>query len=333
MRLPPFQYLAPRTVAEALETMARHKGKVKIVAGGTDVMNRLRQRLLNPDYVMSLKGVAGLSGMKRNKGELMIAAGTTLLDIGEAPEIRQFFQAIAESAGLVAAPPIQNVATLGGNLLQDTRCLFYNQSPLVRQAAAPCVKRGGRTCAAVKGGRRCASVYQGDMAPSLIAFDARAVLRRDGGTRTIPVASLFSGIGVRPFTIEVDEILTHIIVPIPKGAYGASYQKLRLRQGLEYPLISSAVFVGLSKKGLIDRARVVVGAAGPAPILAEKAAASLIGKRPGEAEIEEAADHAQRAARPADNLALPGEYRKKMIKVFAKRAIGGALAGLGKAGA
>ena len=159
--------------------MARHKGKVKIVAGGTDIMNRLRQRLLTLDYVMSLKGVAGLTGHEEKKGRARRSrAGTTLRDIGEAPDVRSLFPAIAESAGLAAAPPIQNMATIGGNLLQDTRCLFYNQSQLVRQAAAPCLKQGGRVCAAVKGGRRCFSVYQGDMAPSLIAFDCQAVVEK-----------------------------------------------------------------------------------------------------------------------------------------------------------
>ena len=333
MRLPPFLYLAPRTHAEALEMMRRYRGKVRICAGGTDVMNLLRLRLLTPSYVMSLKGVAGLTGIKRRRGDLAIAAGTTLRDVEEAPEIRLSLPGVAQSAGLVAAPPIRNVATIGGNLLQDTRCLFYNQSELVREAAAPCLKQGGRVCAAVKGSKRCFSVYQGDMAPSLIAFGARAIVKRKGGSRTVPVEALFSGRGTRPLFLGDDEMLTHIIIPMPKGVYGSSYQKLRLRTGLEYPLISSAVFIGVSKKGEIDRARVVIGAAGPAPIVDDEAAASLIGRRPEEVNPEEAADHAGSIARPVDNLAMAGQYRKKMAKIFTKRAIEAALAALGKAGA
>ena len=98
----------------------------------------------------------------------------------------------------MAAPPIQNIATIGGNLLQNSRCLFYNQSELVRKAAPPCIKQGGKTCAAVKGSTRCFSVYQGDMAPSLIAFNATAVLQKAGGTRRVPVSELFSHNGKRP---------------------------------------------------------------------------------------------------------------------------------------
>ena len=214
--------------------------------------------------------------------------------------------------------------------MQGTRCLFYNQSKVVREASAPCLKQGGKVCAAVKGSTRCFSVYQGDMAPSLIAFNARAVLRRDGGSRTVPVDALFSGNGTRPFSLRDDEMLTDIIIPLPRGVYGSAYQKLRLRSGLEYPLISSSVFAGVSKKGVIDRARIVIGAAGPLPLVVEKAAASLIGRKPGDADIEGAADHALRGVRPVDNLALPGLYRKKMTKVFTKRAIETALAGLGE---
>ena len=332
MRLPLFQYLSPRSTEEALEILDRYKGKVKIIAGGTDIINRLRQRLIAPQYAMSLKGVSDLTGMKKKKGQLVIAAGTTLREIVESPDMAGLV-AIAESAGLVAAPPIRNIATIGGNLLQNTRCLYYNQSELVRKAAPPCLKQGGKTCAALKSGTHCFSVYQGDMAPALIAFDASVVLRKAGGSRTIPVADLFSRNGRHPLTIGDDEILTDIFVPVPKGVYGSSYNKLRLRSGLEYPLVSSSAFLSLSKDGLIDQARVVVGAVGPAPTVVGGANAFLVGKRPAEADVDAAAENALSGARPIDNLALPGSYRKKMVKVFTKRAIEGALLSLRKAGA
>jgi len=332
MRLPLFQCLSPRSTKEALEILDRYKGKVKIIAGGTDIINRLRQRLLNPQYAMTLKGVSDLRGIKSKKGHFLISAATTLREIVESPDIAGFAAGIAESAGLVAAPPIRNVATVGGNLLQNTRCLYYNQSELVRKAAPPCLKQGGKSCAALKGGTRCFSVYQGDLAPSLIAFDASVVLKKAGASRTIPVLDLFSRNGRHPLTIGDDEILTDIVVPIPKGAYGSSYRKLRLRSGLEYPLVSSSVFLSLSKEGVIDRARVVVGAVGPAPTVVEGAAAFLVGKRPAEADVEKAAESAFSASRPIDNLALPGSYRRMMVKVFTKRAIEGALLSLRKAG-
>ncbi len=333
MRLPLFQCLSPRSTKEALELLGRYKGKVKIIAGGTDIINLLRKRLLTPQYAMTLKGVPDLRGIKAKKGQILISAATTLREVVESPDIAGRAAAIAEAAGLVAAPPIRNIATIGGNLLQNTRCLYYNQSELVRKAAPPCLKQGGKACAALKGGTRCLSVYQGDVAPSLIAFDASVVLKKPGASRTISVLDLFSRNGRHPLTIGDDEILTDIIVPIPQGVYASSYQKLRLRRGLEYPLVSSSVFLSLSKAGVIDAARVVVGAVGPAPLLVEGAGAFLVGKRPAEADVEKAAERAFSASRPIDNLALPGSYRRKMVKVFTKRAIEGAILGLRKAGA
>jgi 4-hydroxybenzoyl-CoA reductase subunit beta len=282
---------------------------------------------------MSLKGVAELTGIKKKSNEVVILAGTTLREIVESATISELFLSINQAAALVAAPPIQNIATIGGNLLQNTRCLFYNQSELVRKAAPPCIKLRGKVCAAVKGSTRCFSVYQGDMAPSLIAFDARAVLQKAGGTRKVPVSELFSHNGKSPLSIENDELLTDIILPIPRGSYGSSYQKLRMRTGLDYPLASSSVFVSVSKKGVIDQARVVIGAVGPAPMLVEQASPCLTGKRPEESAIEQAAEYAFQAAKPVNNLALPGAYRRTMVKVFTKRTIEAALRNLEKAGA
>jgi 4-hydroxybenzoyl-CoA reductase subunit beta len=333
MSLPPFHYLAPRALNEALGILSEHKGKVRIAAGGTDIVDRLKKRLVSPTYLMSLRRVPGLTGIKTKKSEIVIAAGTTVREIAESPAIADYFKSVAEAAALVAAPPIQNSATIGGNLLQNSRCLFYNQSELVRKAAAPCVKQGGKACLAVKGGTRCLSVYQGDMAPSLIAFNATAVVQKTGAKRKVPVAELFSGDGKNPLSVDDDELLTEIILPIPGGSYGSSYQKLRMRSGLDYPLASSSVFISFSKKGVVDQARVVIGAAGPAPVLVEKASSSLMGKKPGEAEIEQAAEYAFQAAQAVNNLALPGAYRKNMVKVLTRRAIEGALSDLEKAGA
>lgn len=333
MRLPSFQYLSPGTVKEALETIAAHKGKVLIVAGGTDIVNRLRQRLVSAPYVMSLKAISELKGIKKNKGELVISAGTTLREVAASPEVSGLFPALSQSASCAAAPPIRNMATIGGNLLQDTRCLFYNQSELFRKAAPACLKQGGRVCAAVKGATRCLSVYQGDLAPALIACNAKAVLKKAGSSRTVQVADIFSNKGKRPLAVEEDELLTRIVIPIPSGPYSCAYEKLRLRKGLDYPFASAAAFLSLSAKGVIDRARVVLGACGPAPVLVEDAAAFLVGRKPGDADGLSAARCALKVCRVVENVALPASYRKKMAVVMAGRAIGEALGQLSGAGA
>jgi 4-hydroxybenzoyl-CoA reductase beta subunit len=308
------------------------RGKVRIVAGGTDVINRLRHRLVTPQFVMSLKGVAELAGIGKKGGNIVLGAGTTLRAVMESPLVAEYVPGLVAAARLVAAPPIQNIATIGGNILQNTRCLFYDQSELVRKAAAPCLKQGGKVCLAVRGSRKCFSVYQGDMAPLLIAFDAKVTLRSPDAKRTIPLAELFTGNGKEPFAIDKDEILTEIAIPVPKGRFGSAYEKLRLRKGLEYPLMSAAAFVVVNNKGVVSQARVVLGAAGACPKLLEKAAAALIGRKAEEIDIDAAAADALKAAQLADNLALPADYRRKMAKVFTGRAIAGALENAQKAG-
>ncbi len=333
MRLPPFQYLSPGKVKEALQMLHDHKGSVCMSAGGTDIVSRLRQRLVAPRYLMSLKNVPELKGIKKKKNELVISAGTSLRDIAEDPDVGLLFGALAVSAGLVAASPIRNIATIGGNILQDTRCLLRNQSELVRDAAPACLKQGGKACLAQKGATRCLSVYQGDLAPVLIAFDAKAVLKKLGSSRTAPVSELFSGKGNQPFAVEDDELLTQVIIPVQHGHYAAAYKKLRMRTGLDYPFAAAAAFVSLSAKGVIDRARLVVGAAGPAPVIVEEAASILKGRAPAEADREAAAACALKAAKVIDNLPLPADYRRKMAKVAARRAIDDALGAISGAGA
>ena len=139
------------------------------------------------------------------------------------------------------------MATAGGNILQNTRCMYYNQSGMVLNGLERCHKRGGNVCLAVKGSKRCFSVYQGDMAPAFIAFDARCVLEKKGSTRTVSLTELFTGNGAAPFAIGADELLTKIIIPNPEGIYGSAYRKLRLRGSTDYPLASAAAFVSVAE--------------------------------------------------------------------------------------
>jgi 4-hydroxybenzoyl-CoA reductase subunit beta len=325
MSMPFFQYLAPTSKEEALSMRARHPAeKLEVIAGGTEILGRLKHGLNHPDYAMSLKSVKELSGTAFEKDKVMVGSATTLRDIIKFERLRGF-TAIVEAAIAVAAPPIQNVATIAGNILQQTRCLRYNQSELVRKSMTPCYKMGGAVCNVVQGGRRCFSVYQGDVAPALMTFGALLQIETAVSSRTIQISELFAGQGEKPFLIEGDELLTRIILPIPQGSYGSAYKKLRLRGALDYPLAASAVFLSFSGDGSVSSARIVVGAAGPAPKRVEAAEAILINKHPDQKDIEEAADQASKAAQVVENLPLPAAYRRSMIGVMTKRAIADAL--------
>ena len=232
MKLPPFSVLEPNNKKNALSMLDMYGDKLKVIAGGTELILLMKLGLLTPAYVMSLKAIKGLRGIKKKNNEVIIGSATTIREIIESSVISGAFKGIAEAARSVAAPPIQNMATIGGNILQDTRCIYRNQSDLFRSGLKPCYKSGGNTCHAVKASKRCFSVYQGDMAPTLISFNSKVKLEKKGSHRIVALADLFTGKGAKPFTIRDDEILTEIAIPLPDGRYGSSYEKLRISIGI-----------------------------------------------------------------------------------------------------
>jgi 4-hydroxybenzoyl-CoA reductase beta subunit len=335
MNLPRFQFLSPTTVKETLSLMSEHRQRLRVLAGGTELMGRLKQRLLSPAYILSLKRVNSLAGIKQRKSELVIGATTTLTEVAGSQLIALRFKAVSEAARHVAAPAIRNVATVAGNLLQESRCLYYNQSELPRNGLGPCYKLGGETCHAVKGSKRCFSVYQGDLAPALIAVGARARLQRTGSFRTVPVEDLFTGKGANPIGLARDELLTEIILPISKAKSASAYQKSMLRGSTDYPFASAAVFLSEGKGGTIEGARIILGAAGPGPKLAQDAANVISGKRPRDVQatdVQQAAALAAKAMEAVDNIILPSSYRRKLAAVMTKRALEEALRGLREVG-
>jgi len=324
MNLPRFEFLSPKTVNEALSLMSQYRERLRVLAGGTEITGRLRHRLVSPAYDLSLKRVSTLKGIKQRKKELVIGATTTLTEVTDSQLLADLFQSVSEAAGLVAAPAIRNVATVGGNLLQDSRCLYYNQSELARSRLGPCYKIGGETCHAVKGGKRCFSVYQGDLAPALVSFGARARLRKMGSFRTLPIEELFTHNGAKPFGLARHELLTEIILPVPRGRSASAYQRFTLRGSIDYPLASAAVFLLEGKDGVIEAARIILGASGSGFKVARDAANTIQGKRLHDLrdmDVQQTASLAAKAAEAVDNLILPSSYRRKLVAVMTKRAL------------
>jgi 4-hydroxybenzoyl-CoA reductase subunit beta len=324
MRLPPFQYLEPGTITEALSMMGMYTDTVKVVAGGTEAIAHLKLRLISPTYVMNIKKIRDMTGIYENEKEIIIGANTTLKEIADSALIKDKCKAIGEAASQVASPTIAAMGTIGGNILQNTRCMSYDQSEIVLKGFEPCYKRGGKVCLAVKGSKRCFSVYQGDMAPAVIAFDGKCVLEKKGSIRTVPVTDLFTGNGIKPFSIGSDEILTKVIIPKQSEVHGSAFRKLRIRGSVDYALASAAALITVTADKKISTGRIVIGAAGPAPRIVDGATELLQGKLPQETDVEAMAEMAFALSEGMDNLTMPGAYRRKMVGVFTKRAIQGA---------
>jgi 4-hydroxybenzoyl-CoA reductase subunit beta len=313
MRLPRFHHHEPRSTDEALRLLEKHGEEALVMAGGTDLLVRMKLRLAAPVHLVSLSGIGSLAGMESHRGKgLSIGALTSVAVLSRSQALRKRCASLHGAACLVATEQIRHMGTLGGNLFQTTRCLYFNRTHEWRKALAPCFKRGGNVCHAVKGGKRCFSVYQGDLAPALIALECTAVLRSPGEEREVPVEDLFSGDGREPFRTSRETILTCVRIPRPDGAFSA-YRKFRLRDGIDFPL--AGVAVSMRKDGRrIARLRVCLTGVASSPVLVGKAEELARGERLTPSLIQEIGRVAARAARPVENAEGTPALRKSMIE-------------------
>jgi 4-hydroxybenzoyl-CoA reductase beta subunit len=328
LRLPSFEYLEPRNLEEALEFLSAHGDKARVIAGGTDLIVRMKQRLVEPSFLISLKSLQELSFIRQDNGIAAIGAMTPLSSVLDSDLIKTNFPALLEAVKLIGAPPVQHFrGTIGGNLCLQTRCLYYNQSAFWRSGRTKCHKDNGETCYAEENSDRCRSANQSDGACALMALGAKVVLASTREKRVLPIEEFFTTKGENPFVTEPDEMVTEIQVTLTSQGQGSSFQKLTYRSALDFALVSAAASLAL-EKGKISDARIAIGGAGASPLLLKEAAGILIGKKPEDAgAINETANQVRKHASAfmVDNLGATLEYRQKMSGVMAKRAITEAL--------
>jgi 4-hydroxybenzoyl-CoA reductase subunit beta len=328
MRLPKFEHFQPESLDEAVELLAEYGREARVNAGGTDLLVSIKQGLLAPRYLINLKEIPELAGVTYHEERgLRIGALTRLATLVRSPLVKEHFPLIAQAVRGVAAPPLQNMGTLGGNLCQDTRCFYYNQSEFWREARPECYKLGGTVCHAISGSDRCRAAYQGDLAPVLIALQARARLASQEGERTVPLVELYTGKGENPIGLRPDEVLTEIEIPRPAGAWGGDYQKLRYRGAMDYALVGVAAV--LSRNGGCAKARIVATAIAPAPVVMEEAGRLLEGTEIDEEITAQAAQAAYEAAHPVAAIGSTLLYRRNMVRVLTRRALARAWGGEG----
>lgn len=306
MILPKFEYKRAQSIAEAIGFYAHFDGQARYLAGGTDLIPLLKLRLSTPTAVIDLKHIKELKALSRSGRWLVIGANVALFDLKNDPLVKEYFPALSESLKLTSCETLQMRGTLGGNILQDTRCLLYNKSLEWRTARGFCWKMGGRECNVVPNAQTCFSNYCSDNAPSLITLSAQVKLAGPRGERTVKLEKIFSGDGRKPFALEPGEILTQIRLPLEKTK--GTYEKLRVRDSMDYPLVGVAV----SMKG--SSARVCVGGIGLSPRVYNL-------KNMEESSIKDTAAQAVADAKPVLNATLSPVYRKKMVGVLFRRAV------------
>jgi 4-hydroxybenzoyl-CoA reductase subunit beta len=321
LSLPQFKLLRPRATDEAVSFLAKHAGNVRILAGGTDLIPSMRQKLFEPESVLDLRGITELRGIRPlASGAVEIGALTTLSAIERSAYLRQHFPVLTEGAATVASPVLRNMGTIGGNICLDTRCLWYNQSLTWRKGCGFCIKKDGNLCHVAPGGSKCWAAFSGDTPPALLCLNAEVEIAGPNGARRIALREFYTGDGENYRKLEANELVTRVFLPEASADYRGIYRKLRVRGSIDYPLAGVAVVVK-RLNGHVADARLAITAVNPAPLLVQRAGEMLIGKIIDEALADAVGDLAARTAKPLTTSALTPEYRREMIRVFTKRAV------------
>ncbi|WP_435230739.1 4-hydroxybenzoyl-CoA reductase subunit beta [Pseudopelagicola sp. nBUS_20] len=243
--LPQFTLVRPETLDDALIAL-QATPDAALSAGGTDLIVRLRKSLVGSDTLIDLTGIKALNSIDPNENGLRIGAGVTLDQIEHSDLIAQTYPAVVKAAASVAGPSHRQVATLGGNLCLDTRCVYLNQSHWWRKANDFCLKYQGDTCHVAPKGNRCRAAFSGDLAPALLVHDAEVEIAGPTGLRREPLGDLYVEDGATHLTLEPGEIL--VAVNLPASNRTSDYEKIRVRKTVDFPLAGVAVACDTSQE-------------------------------------------------------------------------------------
>jgi len=321
LSLPSFKLLRPRTIPEAVEFLGMHAETIQILAGGTDIIPSMKQRLFEPGFVLDIRAIDDLQKIRVVPGLGMeIGALTTLSKLEDSEYVRRSYPVLHEAVKTVASPLLRNMGTLGGNICLDTRCVWYNQSLTWRKSCGFCIKKDGDLCHVAPGGKRCWAAFSGDTPAALLCLNAELEIAGPKGFRRMPLKDFYTGLGETPTKLDRSEMLVRVFLPESYAGWLGAYKKLRIRGSIDYPL--AGVAVALKQHGTrVEDARVAITAVNPAPYLVPEAPHALIGRPVNEHSAIVVGELAAHTAKPLTTSALTPEYRREMIKVFAKRAV------------
>ncbi|HYD56242.1 MAG TPA: FAD binding domain-containing protein [Burkholderiales bacterium] len=310
LRLPWFDYRAPRSLGEAAAILAGEGPQAMLVAGGTDLLPNMKRRHQTPKVLVSLRNVPELKVLNG-----VFGAAVTLREVVENPNSPA---ALRQAAAQVATPHLRNMGTLGGNLCLDTRCTYYNQTEEWRKAIDYCLKKDGKTCWVATASKRCVAVSSTDTAPALIALNASVFLESVAGKREVKAEDLYRNDGIEYLSRRPDEILT--AVRVPDGWTASTYWKLRRRGSFDFPILGVAAAVRMSGD-VVEEARIALGAVASRPFLVEKAGEFLKGQKLTDEVIAQAAQLVANRAKPMDNTDMDLYWRKEVTDDFAAYAL------------
>src|SRR5207248_4589838 len=336
MRLPKFSYRVPRNVAEAVKMMGDAGTEGQFVAGGTDLYPNMKRRQQTPRTVISVMRLPELNQITGDGGSgVVIGASMTLTDIVEHPVIKRDYPVIASAARTISTPILRNMGTIGGNLLLDTRCNYYDQNYEWRKGINFCLKKDGDVCWVAPGSSKCWAVQSSDLVPVMVAIGAKFRFVSTSGERIVEAREFYKDDGIDYTNKRPDELLVDIHLP-PTNGWRASYQKLRRRGAFDFPVLGVAAYIKYEGDGalhngratapvdrdaIISEAKIVLGGIAPSPVQVNEAAQHLIGHRLNDDQIRAAAEAAYIKARPLDNTDFVYQWRKQMARQYTIRAL------------
>ena len=320
MRLPKFEYRTPQTIAEAVKVMADVGPEGQFVAGGTDLYPNMKRRQQTPKTVISVMRLNELNQITGDGSHgLQIGASVTLTEVCESEIIKRRYPVVARAARTISTPILRNMGTIGGNLLLDTRCNYYDQNFEWRKGINFCLKKDGDVCWVAPGSSKCWAVQSSDLVPVMVAIGAKLRFTSTLGDRVVHAEALYNDDGIEYLRKRPDELLVSIELP-PTNGWRASYQKLRRRGAFDFPVLGVAAYVKHDRNA-VSEARVILGGIAPSPIEIKEAATALIGKPLDNDNIQAAAEAAYVKARPLDNTDFVYQWRKQMARQYTIKAL------------
>jgi 4-hydroxybenzoyl-CoA reductase subunit beta len=315
----PFVLRSPKSASEVVALLAANPLS-RVIAGGTDLMPNLRRGIGAPDMLLDLSGIEELKQLRRDGQAWLIGAGVTLQSLASDSQILAELPVLAQAAAAVAGPSHRGVATLGGNLCLDTRCVFYNQSEWWRQSNNYCLKYRGDICHVAPQGARCHAAWSGDLAPALIALDASIELLGSGGPRSLPLADFYQDDGAKPLQLLPGELVTGVRIPAQAQGMRCAYRKARVRAAVDFPLAGVAMRL-LMSEGVLTELRVALTGTNSQPILIEGSDA-LCNKAVAAESLAALGKLVQKQVSPMRSTVTASNYRRQVASVLAQRLLG-----------
>jgi CO/xanthine dehydrogenase FAD-binding subunit len=325
MYLPKFVLESPKSLEEAVNLLEKYNDDVKLLSGGTDLFPRMKYRLCSPRVLISLKGLPPFSPQIDEEGKLILDTKMSLTAVSQSSEIQDKAPLLSLAAQKVATREIRNMGTLGGNLCQESRCLYLNQTHTF-QFVEPCFKRGGRECYFAPQGKKCWATFMSDMAPALICLNASIIIADSTGEQQMKIEELYTNDPLKPLSLGPRQIITKIIIPAMESTFGYGFAKLTIRETIEFAILNVAVLLKAEKDlKTCNHARITVGAISEGPQRALEAEACLTGKSLSKENINIALQKMANSLKIIPHHGYSKIYLTKCLKTQSRQALNDAV--------